>query len=61
MRRSVTPGNVWIQEVIVTVTQGYSGTLTNRVQVTTQEGATGEAQIITRAIEYQVYLPIVLK
>jgi hypothetical protein len=47
--------------VVVTVTQGYSGTLTNRVQVTTLEGATGEAEVTVNAIGYQIYLPLVIK
>jgi len=57
----LTPGHVWTQQVVVTVTRGYSGTLTNRVQVTTLEGATGEAQVTTNAFGYQIYLPLVLK
>jgi len=55
------PGGVWTQSVVVTVARGYSGTLMNRVQVTSQEGATGEAQVTVNAIGYQIYLPIVLK
>ncbi len=55
------PGNGWAQSIPVTVTRGYSGTLTNRVQVTTQEGAGGETQVIVNAIGYQACLPIVLK
>ncbi len=55
------PGNVWTQPVVVTVMRDYSGTLTNRAQVTTQESATGETQAIVQAIGYQVYLPVVLK
>ena len=55
------PGDVWTQQVVVTVTRGYSGTLTNRVQVMTAEGATGEAQVTTNAIGYPIYLPLVLK
>ncbi|NIO71783.1 MAG: hypothetical protein GTN71_22840, partial [Anaerolineae bacterium] len=35
------PGGVWTQQVVVTVQMGYSGTLTNVVEVTTEEGATG--------------------
>jgi uncharacterized repeat protein (TIGR01451 family) len=55
------PDGVWVQTVIVTVTRGYSGTLTNRVQVTTLEGADSETQVIVNAIGYQVYLPVMLK
>ena len=58
---NLSPGNAWTQQVVVTVTRGYSGTLTNRVQVTTLEGATGEAQATTHAIGYQIYLPLVMK
>jgi len=35
------PGGVWTKQFTVTVETGYSGTLTNVVQVTTEEGATG--------------------
>ena len=57
---NLSPGNVWTQPVIITVTRGYSGILINRVQVTTQEGAEGESQVSIYAIGYQVYLPVVL-
>lgn len=55
------PGGVWTRTVVVTVTRGYRGTLTNRVQVTTPEGATGESQVAVRAVGYQVFLPIVVR
>ncbi len=35
------PKGVWVQMIPVTVEMGYAGSLTNVVQVTTQEGATG--------------------
>ncbi len=35
------PGGVWTQTVVVGVEAGYTGTLTNVVEVTTEEGATG--------------------
>jgi len=35
------PGGVWTEQFTVTVQMGYSGTLTNVVEVTTEEGATG--------------------
>lgn len=35
------PGGVWTQQVSVTIVLGYAGRLTNLVQVTTAEGATG--------------------
>ena len=55
------PGGTWSQPIVVTVTRGYSGTLTNRVQVTTVEGVVSEAQVIVNSIGYKVYLPIVLR
>jgi len=58
---NLAPGNAWMRTVVVTVTRGYSGTLTNRVQVTSDEGAAGEAQVAVRGIGYQVYLPLVVK
>jgi uncharacterized repeat protein (TIGR01451 family) len=35
------PGDVWTQTVVVNVEAGYTGTLTNVVEVATEEGATG--------------------
>ncbi len=35
------PGGAWSQTVVVTVEPGYSGTLTNVLRATTQEGVTG--------------------
>jgi hypothetical protein len=52
---------VWTQPVVVTVTLGFSGPLTNRIEVATQEGATGESLVTVNAIGYQIYLPLVLK
>jgi len=57
------PGGVWRGTAVVTVTEGYSGTLTNVVQVTTIEGASG---VYTRTDEvrfsgHAVYLPVVLR
>ncbi|MEJ2558365.1 MAG: PKD domain-containing protein, partial [Anaerolineae bacterium] len=37
----ITPDAVWTQTVVVDVEAGYTGTLTNVIQVTTKEGATG--------------------
>jgi len=36
---TITPGNVWMTQFTITVGAGYAGTLTNVVQVTTDEGA----------------------
>ncbi len=58
---NLSPGSVWAQPLVVAVTQGYSGTLINRVQVATEEGARGETQVSVNVIGYQIYLPIVLK
>jgi uncharacterized repeat protein (TIGR01451 family) len=55
------PGGVWMETVVVTVEMGYAGPLTNVVQVTTVEGATGATTVTVSAICYKVYLPLVLR
>jgi len=55
------PGGVWTQQVVVTVTSGYTGSLTNVVLVTTEEGATGKASVTVCANACRIYLPVVLK
>ncbi|MBN2393464.1 MAG: right-handed parallel beta-helix repeat-containing protein [Anaerolineae bacterium] len=56
------PGSVWMETLVVTVAMGYSGPLTNVVNVATEEGATGidteTVDVITRC---SVYLPLVLR
>lgn len=54
------PGGVWTQQVVVTVQTGYSGTLINVVEVTTDEGATGRASATVCANVCKTYLPLVL-
>ena len=54
-----TPGGVWTYSFVVTVQAGYTGTLVNTVQVTTNEDANGTAVVITNS--KKVYLPIVLR
>jgi uncharacterized repeat protein (TIGR01451 family) len=56
---SVAPGEAWEQTVVVTVAFGYEGMLTNAVQVTTEEGATGYSEISSDVVKYSVYLPVV--
>jgi uncharacterized repeat protein (TIGR01451 family) len=65
-----TPGGVWMEQLLVTVTEGYSGTLTNTVRVATTEGATGVYTATSQArtkppgskpSEYLIYLPLVLR
>jgi len=58
---NLAPGNVWTRPVVVTVTLGYSGILTNGVQVITHQGVTGTHQAIVNALGYQIYLPLVLR
>jgi uncharacterized repeat protein (TIGR01451 family) len=53
------PGDVWMGTIVVTVEEGHDGPLTNLVEVTTEEGATGEAVAIVNA--YKVYLPLVMR
>jgi uncharacterized repeat protein (TIGR01451 family) len=55
------PGGVWKRTLVVTVEVGYTGLLTNVVQVTTVEGAAGSDSITVNATGYKVYLPLVLR
>jgi uncharacterized repeat protein (TIGR01451 family) len=54
-----TPGDVWTETIVVTVAEGYEGILTNFVEVTTEEGASGKASVTVNA--YRVCLPIVMQ
>ena len=51
------PGGAWGETVVVTVEEGYAGSLVNRVEVVTSEGAAGEAHVLVNF--YGVYLPVV--
>jgi uncharacterized repeat protein (TIGR01451 family) len=53
--------SIWTETVIVTVETGYSGSLTNVVEVTTAEGATGTGSITVNTVSCKVYLPLVLR
>ncbi|MFN8456770.1 MAG: IPT/TIG domain-containing protein [Anaerolineae bacterium] len=44
------PGGVWTQQVVVTVNPGISGTITNTVQVTTLEGASGSYDLASQVV-----------
>jgi uncharacterized repeat protein (TIGR01451 family) len=55
------PGGIWMQQVVVTVEAGYTGRLTNKVQVTTEEGAVGTASATVCANSCPIYLPLILK
>jgi uncharacterized repeat protein (TIGR01451 family) len=56
------PGGVWMQTVPVSVTAGYSGTLTNNVEVTTDEGPTGlDSVTVSSSAFYKIHLPVILK
>jgi len=55
------PGGTWMQQVVVTVDVGYEGPLTNVVQATTEEGATGMDSVTVNASRYRIYLPVILK
>ena len=52
---------IWSETVVVTVEMGYAGPLTNTVEITTREGATGMDSITVNAIRYEIYLPLVLR
>jgi uncharacterized repeat protein (TIGR01451 family) len=53
------PGGTWEHTFAVTVELGYTGPLTNLVEVATEEGATGRAIVIVNA--YKIYLPLVVR
>lgn len=55
------PGGVWTEQFTVTAKIGYSGTLTNVVQVTTDQGATGVYTKTSTVFGYSIYLPVILK
>ena len=57
----IKPGGAWTHTLVVTVTEGYTGLLTNQVQVTTAEGASGTARITTCANLCSAALPLVLR
>jgi len=54
------PGGVWRETVVVTPEAGYTGPLTNVVEVTTQEGAGGRHVSVAWAM-HAVYLPLVMR
>jgi uncharacterized repeat protein (TIGR01451 family) len=58
---SIAPGGIWSYTFAVTVSVDYVGPLTNVVEVTTEEGPTGNyVQVSTVGIKY-IYLPLVLR
>jgi uncharacterized repeat protein (TIGR01451 family) len=50
---------VWTETVTVTVTSAYTGALTNKVKVTTEEGVGGTAGVTICSNYCFIYLPIV--
>jgi uncharacterized repeat protein (TIGR01451 family) len=54
-------GDVWTQQTVVTVETGFTGSLTNKVQVTTEEGAIGAASVTVCANSCITYLPVIIK
>ncbi len=54
------PGGVWIQQVVITVEEGYVGPLVNAIQVSSEEGARG---IYTHTLNMGrgYYLPVIFK
>jgi uncharacterized repeat protein (TIGR01451 family) len=55
------PWGVWVRTVVVTVEMGYVGPLTNVVEVTTKEGATGVYTETSHVIARPIYLPLVMR
>jgi uncharacterized repeat protein (TIGR01451 family) len=54
-------GGNWTEQLIVTVEAGYTGTLLNVIEVTTQEGPIARARSIVCANVCVIYLPTILK
>jgi uncharacterized repeat protein (TIGR01451 family) len=54
------PADSWSDTLVVTIELGYVGVLTNRVGVTTREGAAGEAGVVT-CVGLCIYLPFVFR
>jgi uncharacterized repeat protein (TIGR01451 family) len=52
--------SVWEERLTVSVTPGYSGTLTNALWVSTREGVDGFSQTTTRVTGWRMYLPLIL-
>lgn len=57
----VNPGKAWSETLVVTVTEGYTGPVTNHLRVTTLEGPQGEARVTTCANACLAFLPLVLR
>ena len=56
-------GGVWLQQFVVTVETGYTGSLVNLLRVTTLEGPTGIITETSTVVStgYYIYLPVVLR
>lgn len=58
---TIEPGGAWAERVVVTAETGYTGSLTNKVEVTTQEGLKGTASVTVCSNRCISHLPLVLK
>lgn len=52
------PDHLWTETLTVTVTEGYTGSLTNLLVVSSAEGATGSASTTTCVNACQAHLPL---
>jgi hypothetical protein len=57
----IVPNDVWIQQITVTVKEGYEGSLKNWVEVTTREDIASGAHATVCVNVCKVYLPTLLK
>lgn len=55
------PGEFWMEQFVVTIMPGASGTVTNLVEVSTDQGVTGDAVVAVDIVGYKVYLPLVMR
>jgi hypothetical protein len=58
---TITPEHVWTQTLAVTATGGYTGALSNELQVTTEEGAASRARVTTCVNACRAHLPLLLR
>lgn len=56
----IRPGKAWSQTLVVTVTEGYTGPVTNHLEVATLEGPQGGSRVTTCANACSAFLPLVL-
>jgi len=57
---TLSPGSIWETTFVVTVSESYSGTLTNEVVITNTQGANTQGRVTVNRPAEKVYLPVAL-